>query len=60
MSLGKLFLTAQVVNLQSPLQVPIFEEESIPNKLTSRYVGVRYAFTVKGFCALFLAFEVLS
>ena len=35
MSLRKLFLTAQVVNLRSPLQVPIFEEESIPNKCWS-------------------------
>ena len=59
MSLRKLFLTAQAVNLRFPLQVPIFEKESIPDKLTSRYFAIRYTFAVRGFCALFSAFKVL-
>ena len=58
--LRKLCLTAQAVNTRFPLHVPIFEEESIPDRLKSRYSVVRYAFPVKGFCALFSGFEVLS
>ena len=53
--LCKLFLTAQVVNPWFPLHMPIFEEESFPYRLTSRYSEVCYAFAVKGFCALFSA-----
>ena len=40
------------------LHVPIFEEESIPDRITSRYSEAHYAFAVKGFCALFLAFKM--
>ena len=59
-SLRKLFLTAPAVNQQFSLNVPIFDEESISNRLTSRYSEVHYTFAVKGFCALFSAFKVLS
>ena len=58
--LPKLFLTAQALNPQFPPHVPIFEEEGSPHRLTSRYSAVSYAFAVKGFYALFWAFEVLS
>ena len=51
----KLFLTTQAVNPRFPLHVPIFEEESIPDRLTFRYFEVRYAFDVNGFCPLFSA-----
>ena len=59
-SLRKLFLTAQAVNLQFSLNVAIFDEESISNRLTSRYSEVHYTFAVKGICALFLAVKVFS
>ena len=59
-SLRKLFLTAPVVNQQFSLNVPIFDEESISNRLTSRYSEVHYTFAVKGFCALLSAFKISS
>lgn len=44
---AKLFLTAQAVNARFPLHVPVCGEESIPDRLTSRYSEVQYAFAAK-------------
>ena len=52
-SLHKLFLTAKAVNLQFSLNVAIFNEESISNRLTSRYSEFHYTFAVKGFLHYF-------